>query len=295
MRITHSWTDETASISIEGLQETVRVLHVTDSHIALIDERDPEHIEKCEGSRERFGERRKDAEGNNVYTETSFDEAIAYAKDEAVDLVALTGDIIHFPSQASIDHVVASMEEAGTKTVYTAGNHDWHFPGLEGRDDLRQEWWPALEPLHGGNAACCAEEIGGILFVAVDDSTYQVNEEQLEFTRQQLARELPTVLLVHIPLSIATLRDPVIEKWKAPILIGDPVWEFGSRDRWGTDFDKPGTQEFVRLCSKANNLAAVFCGHVHFPHADSLSPRCVQYVGKPSYEGGWRMVEFRPL
>ena len=49
MRATHKWSDDTATICVEGLNQTVRMLHVTDSHIALIDDRDAEHIEACQG------------------------------------------------------------------------------------------------------------------------------------------------------------------------------------------------------------------------------------------------------
>jgi len=295
VRKTHTWSDNNATIAVEGLKSRISVLHVTDSHLGLIDDRDPEHLEKNTGTRDRFAERRQDADGNNVFADVSFDQAMAVAAEKQVDLVALTGDNIHFPSQANVEHIASSVEKSGRPMLYTAGNHDWHFPGLTGRDDLRQEWWPALGPLHRGNPSCDAMEIGGVCFLTVDDSTYQVNEEQLEFTREQLARGLPTVLLIHIPLSTATLRLAVIERWKTPIMIGDPDWGFESRDKWGTDFDEDTTLEFVRLVSRADNLAAVLCGHVHFPHADTVGTQAVQYVTQPSFEGGMRMVELVPL
>jgi len=295
LRIAHTWSDSTATISIEGLKDRVSVLHVTDSHLGLIDDRDFEHFEKNSGTRDRFAERRQDAVGNNIFTDVSLDEAMAVAAEKQVDLVALTGDIIHFPSQANVEHVANSVEMSGRPALYTAGNHDWHFPGLTGREGLRQEWLPVLEPLHKGKPSCDAVEIGGVCFVAVDDSTYQVNEEQLEFTREQLSKGLPTILLIHIPLTLATLRPPVIEKWKAPIMIGDPDWGLESRDKWGTGFDQDSTLEFVRLVSCADNLAAVLSGHVHFPHADTVGTQAIQYVTQPNFEGGMRLVELVPL
>ena len=86
MRMTHKWTDETATIHVEGLDQTVRMLHITDSHIALIDDRDTEHIEACQGACERFASR-----------EQIFDNLMEEAKDSSPDLVALTGDMVHFP------------------------------------------------------------------------------------------------------------------------------------------------------------------------------------------------------
>lgn len=36
MRITHSWTGDSATIRVEGLTKSIRMLHLTETHIALI-------------------------------------------------------------------------------------------------------------------------------------------------------------------------------------------------------------------------------------------------------------------
>ena len=63
MRSVHVWTDTTATIRVEGLAQSLRVMHVTDSHIALIDERDGAHLEACKNTREKFSLRRNDSLG----------------------------------------------------------------------------------------------------------------------------------------------------------------------------------------------------------------------------------------
>ena len=284
MRVTHTWTDETATIGVEGLNQTVRMLHITDSHVALIDERAGVHVAACERHCQRMASR-----------QGTFHKMMAEASQLDLDLIALTGDIIHFPSQASVENARNSIAQVDVPVLYTAGNHDWHFPGLKGRDELRQAWWPTLKPLHHGRAAYARHEIGSIQFLLVDNSTYQINAQQLEFVKTHLANGSPTVLLTHIPLSLPTLRHPTIERWKAPILIGDPDWAIESRDRWGTGDDLPSTLDFVHTLAGAVNLVAVFCGHIHFPHTDSINPNAVQYVGAPGYDSKSRWVEFRPL
>ena len=284
MRTTHKWTDETATICVEGLNQTVRMLHVTDSHIALIDDRDAERIEACAGACERFESR-----------EQIFDQLMEEAEESSLDLVALTGDIVHFPSQAGVESVVKSIDKVGVPALYTSGNHDWHYPGVEGRGELREAWWDALVPLHHGHAAYARHEIGGIQFLLVDDSIYQVNEEQTAFVDTHLANGMPTVLLTHIPLSLPTLREPTLERFDAPILIADPEWGPESRDRWGTGENLSPTLEFARTLVRAENLVAVFCGHIHFAHADSINLNAVQYVGAPGFDANSRLVEFRPL
>jgi len=295
MKITHAWSDEMASIGVEGLPKTVRLLHVTDAHIALIDDRDAAHVESCRQRCEHWGNSGKDSSGRGIPTHITFDEIMTGAAELDLDLIALTGDIIDFPSQASIESAAASIAKAHVPTLYTSGNHDWHFPNLAGRELLREAWWPSLQPLHHGHAACHRYEIGGIQFLSFDDSTYQIDEAQLAFAKKHLAESMPSVVLLHIPLSLPTLRGPAIARWQAPILIADPDWEGESRNRWDTGEDTAATLEFVRTVTSAQNLIAVFCGHIHFPHVDSLSTSAAQYVGAPAFDGAKRLVEFRPL
>lgn len=295
MRIVHEWTDTTATIRIEGLKNRVRVLHLTDTHLNLIDERDAAHVEACKDREPKFAQYRLDAQGRPISTSITWAELMQVALAEKPDLLALTGDIVTFPSQASLEVASQELARANVPWLYTTGNHDWQFSDYKPSDALRMEFYPALALLHQGAPACGAKVAGGVNFVAVDDSTYQINEAQLAFTKRELERGLPTVLLIHIPISLATLRPSTIARWKAPILIGDPDWDNASRDGWYAGRDGAETLEFVRLVSSAKNLAAVLCGHIHFPSADNLSPRTVQYVGKPGYEAGLRRVELLPL
>ena len=133
------------------------------------------------------------------------------------------------------------------------------------------------------------------IFCWWDDSTYQVEEEQAAFVDTHLANGMPTVLLTHIPLSLPTLREPTLEHFENPILIADPDWAPEGRDRWGTGENLPSTIEFARTLAKSENLVAVFCGHIHFAHTDSINLNAAQYVGAPGFDGNSRLVEFCPL
>ena len=283
MRATHTWTQDTATIHIEGLQAPIKMLHITDAHVSCIDDRDPEHLEHCKTYSER-----KDRE-------PLFHKAMAEAATLPLDLVALTGDIIHYPSQAAIESASKAIAQVDVPALYTSGNHDWWYPHFKDRQDHRTTWWPELDPLSGGQNSHASDIIGGIQFLRVDNSTYQITEEQLVFVQDKLKNDLPTVLLTHIPLSLPTLRDLTIEKWKDPILIADPDWTVERRERWRTDADQSSTVEFARTMAAADNLIAVFCGHIHFDHVDAISRHAAQYVGAPGFDSGRRLVDFLPL
>ena len=299
MRAVHSWTDSSATIGVEGLTRELRVLHITDPHIAQVDARDPQ-LADFQNLEDRFLHRHQnfDERGEPIAPSAAFAQTLAAFEGQGLDLVALTGDIVDVPAQASVDLVMDCLAANGTEFLYTAGNHDWLPPeDYEDKDSeaVRTKWWPALQRLHGGEPACTLRDIGGVRFLAVDDSIYQVTEEQLEFTRSSLAAGLPTVVLTHIPLSIATLRYPTIEVMGQAILLGDPGWELASRQESHVGVDTAETLEFVRLVAGAENLVAVLCGHIHFAHADAVGPCAVQYVGGPNFAGEYRLVELRPL
>ena len=295
MRITHSWSDTTATIRVEGLRRTVRVLHVTDSHICLIDQRNAEYLEKNTQYRDKFAKYRMDAAGNPTHTEATFPETLLHPDHGAVDLLALTGDIVHFPAAASLEAATAAIGKLGAPFFYTSGNHDWCFTGVQCTDENRALYWESLRPLTRGEPAFALRDIHGVRFIAVDNSNYQIDADQLERTRAALDAGLPSVVMIHIPISLPSLRPEAIKRGSAPILINDPDWDLPSRNKWGTRADDQTTGEFVRLLTQSRNLAAVLCGHIHFPHADSLSSRAMQYVGKPGYEGGFRMIEIAAI
>ena len=78
-------------------------MHLTDSHLAQVDARDAAHLEAGRRRRDVFSALRKDAHGHPIPPETSFAEALSNAKAASVDLLALTGDIVDFPSQANLE------------------------------------------------------------------------------------------------------------------------------------------------------------------------------------------------
>ncbi len=293
--ITHTSTDNNATIAVEGLSRPVRMLHLTDTHLLQFDERDGDHAEACVAFCERFAADQKDEKGNSHDPQSAFIQAMADAASMELDLIALTGDIIHYPSAANVERVAGAIAELGVPALYTCGNHDVHYTDEPVNARMRLKSLPALQPLHRGDPDCSAALIGGVRFVSIDNSLAQISAKQLAFMRQQLSDDDPLVLLMHWPLSLPTLRNRTIEAIDAPILIGDPDWSAQSRLEWQVSADTAQTLEFVELLTSAVNLVAIFCGHIHFPHVDAINPRAVQYVGQPGFEGGRRLVEFRPL
>ena len=282
---THTYTDQTARIAVEGLERPVRVLHLTDIHLRYFDDRDA-------GQKDNVREEIFPISGEY---QAGFYELMDRVPEMDLDLVAITGDAINWPSQANIEHLGGLIRKTGVPTMFVPGNHDWRYPQLAPTEELRSKWMPALDPLTGGQPECQVMEAGGIRFVGIDDSMYQITRKQLEFTRQQLATGQPVVMLLHIPISLPTLRPDAIKRWKVPIMLADPGWSDADRKIQGLEPDTPETLEFVRLLTTAPNLVAILSGHLHIFHADSVNRTAVQYVTTNSSIGHHRLVEFVPL
>lgn len=292
MQIRHEPTgrSDRARIHIEGLERDLSILHLTDSHMAEGDDRDPEATEHVARFQALFMERTPGGEpAREVFRQT-----LATAGDLGVDGAVLTGDIIHFPAIAGLEQVAGGLDELGVPRLYTLGNHDWFYPHLEWSDETRQAYYPRFHELTGGNPACQSLDLGGVRLIALDNSTYQVSAEQVAFLRRELASGLPCLLFVHIPIWIESLAPAVMEMWKAPIVMGAAEgWTEETRVSWKVPGNDPSTLECHELLTGGDsaNLAGIFCGHVHFDHFDEYRDGRCQYVTEPGFGGGYRVIE----
>jgi predicted phosphodiesterase len=222
-----------------------------------------------------------------------FEQALTLAKAERVDLLTLAGDIFSFPSEAAVEWACSKLEASGVPFLYTAGNHDWHYEGLPGTENELRARWTAqrLGPLYrGADPLMAVSEIGGVRFVAIDDSTYEILPKQLKFFREQVVSGKPLVLLMHIPL-YALGRDVNFgcghPAWGAS---SDRYWLIERRPQWPENGHTPTTMAFRREVFAAPNLLGVIAGHTHTQSLDCIGG-IPQLVVEANACGGYLMVE----
>lgn len=196
-----------------------------------------------------------------------FRQVLDAVKRIKADVLLLAGDITSFPSEAAVEFVREELDRSGLEWMYIAGNHDWHYEGMKGSSDaLRREWTARrLSPLYKGEDPMFASRvINGVRYVAIDDSTYEVSEEQLAFFRQEASKKEPVVLFVHIPVYMPETSFRVMSAgnpgWCAK---NDRVWQIERRERWPERGPSRSTKEFVEEVLGCENLAGVFAGHIH--------------------------------
>jgi len=296
----HSYSDCEATVAISGLTETTKVLHISDSHISVFDESEEEYHPYSARMDNAYRSVRHYRTREETTPVETFLELMDVAQDRNVDVIVLTGDIVNNPSQSSVRFVFESLHRTGIPSIYVAGNHDWHYEGMHGSGaTLRHTWTQnSLSPLYGGTSPLCSSHIiRGINFVTIDNSTYQVSEEQLKFYEEQTTLPMPIVLLMHIPLYLP--KDAESDNMAT---CGDARWgwdtdrhyEIERRERWSRDGNLASTVEFLDVVKRSTNLAAVLVGHTHRARADRVSETAVQYVTGRSADGQHRLLTFTP-
>lgn len=280
--------DKQALIRIEGLTCPITLLHLTDSHMNRTDAQ--EGLQVLADSISSYG-------FDPLGTSCHFDRVLAYANELAVDGVLLTGDMINGATANNLAYLHSRLQRLQAPHLYTLGNHDWEYPGEPWGEATRQAQYGKFNRLTGGNPACNAIALGGVNLVAVDNSTYQVSPQQLEFVRNELQRGLPTLFFYHIPLYVPSLLKDVLSDWGSPIMMAAEGWETGQIEKWQVEPPSDSTLRFCELLRENpyGNMVGSFCGHIHFAHRDAIGENSYQYVTQAGFAGGYRIIRLLPL
>lgn len=268
-------------LRIPGLAAPLRILHATDLHLCECDRRDPASQAFLAWRDEHFGGPR-----------AALDRLLAAMPKLAPDFVAVTGDLIDAVTQANLAAIMRYLRRLDVPFGVTFGNHDWP----ETRLDERRRLWRVFRAELGRTADFECFDLNGVQLVFLDNSDYQVDARQLQKLERVLRDTVgPVLLFYHIPVSLPSLRPPVLRKWCDPILCGDPEWDALGRRRWKVmPRDRPSTVRFRKLVLRHPRITAAFCGHVHLAHADALRGGARQFVTPPVYAGSVRLITLQP-
>lgn len=251
----------------------LRVTVIADTHLFRDDERGEPFRQFSGRMAKAYNETRHYRTGEATNPELGFVEALEAAAASKSEFLALVGDLVSFPSEAAVGWAMDRLRGAGLPWLYTAGNHDWHYEGMEGAlADLRATWSARrLAPLYGGESALMSvRQIRGVRLVAIDNSTNEILPEQLKFFREQVATGDPLVLFVHIPL-YAPGRSLGFgcghPDWGAH---SDKGYSVERRVRWRAGGHTATTFDFHREVFSSPNVLGVFAGHTHRASVDVI-------------------------
>jgi DNA repair exonuclease SbcCD nuclease subunit len=235
--------------------------------------------------------------GEKTNPKKAFEQALAFSKESNADVITLIGDIFSFPSELAIEWVISKIEAIDIPYIYIAGNHDWHYEGMKGKLDLLRDKWikKRLMPLYqGNNPLMAAYDIKGVRFIAIDNSTYEINDEQLKFFSEQVESGLPLILLIHIPMYAPGK--------KISFGCGNPFWgaksdrnfELERRPKWPENGHTKTTFKFYKKVFDSSNLLGIFAGHIHRDSIEIIKGK-PQIVSDDNASGAYLDIDFMPL
>ena len=136
-----SITDNIINMYIPQVTKFTRIIQISDTHLWMDDERGRDYIPYSRRMARAYNTTKHFQSGVETNPMESFEKTLSIAIEKKADLIVLTGDIFSFPSEAAIEWVLKKLKATNIPYIYTSGNHDWHYEGMEGPiDDLRSTW-----------------------------------------------------------------------------------------------------------------------------------------------------------
>lgn len=279
-----------------GISKSFSITMIADTHLFRDDERGISFVEYSKRMSKAYNNTKHFQTGQPINPEIAFQETLKIAQQEDSSLLALIGDIFSFPSEAAIAWAMEKVEAAGINCVYTAGNHDWHYEGMEGTSAQLRDTWinKRLGAFYKGrNPLMQKIDINGVNLIILDNSTYEINQEQLTFFNTCVSEKKPSVLMVHIPL-YAPGRSVGFgcghPDWGAKV---DKGFALERRMPWRENGHTKSTLDFYEAVVSADNLMGVLAGHIHNQSIDVING-IPQIVSEANAEGGYLQVHFTP-
>lgn len=239
-----------------GLEKPVRVLHLTDPHLALADDTDGDSMKRhARGRRAVFlGESLADDTGR---LGRNLEEAMAYGRD--FDATVLTGDVIDFVTHANLEEAKRILSPYDY--LFCAGNHEYcQRVGIPGSFAYRDQCMKTVQSAFKGNMLFDSRVVGGVNLITADNAFYVWSAEQLEQLKEQTARGYPCLLFCHVPLSSPALNHT------------------SATEELETDEETIAlTRAVTDFIVQSPAIRAVFAGHEHVSSVQMLPG------GKPCY------------
>lgn len=257
-------TIKKAAVTIPSLKNEYHFWHFSDAHIAHAYPEDSE--EDCALAKKQAASWATDGKPSSDVFLDVLDEA----KKNSASLLLMAGDCADYYSESNLRFLRENIERTGIPVLYAYGNHE----GASYVKNLGspRQFYPNYSVLMGDTPDFQVRDFGDFMLIAVDNSDHNIRKEQLDRLKEQFAKNIPVILVMHIPLSTEAIMPDMTAKWGK-----NPTYFM-----LGTDAEPETTREFCRLVSAGDSpVAAIFAGHVHFMHAGEFSAGRMQYTSAP--------------
>ncbi len=238
-----------------GVNEPFCVLHASDTHIAFADKRETERkLILAEQRTKHFSSSEADLE----FLKTK-------AQKEQRTII-YTGDLIDFVSELNFEK---AEEFCNSVDVFmSAGNHEFsHYLG-EAKEDAayRNRSLARVQKIFKNDIRCSSRIIGDVNFVAIDNSYYLFEKEQLDFLKKETEKNYPVILCVHVPLYTKEFYDFEIncDGYPAYLMsVPEELMKNYTSDRFEQQSQDKITAEAYDFIVNCNKIKAILSGHLH--------------------------------
>lgn len=263
-----------------GLAEPVKLLHITDTHIALDDEGNDSGRYKC-----------FDNDFENCSIEYYF-QAVEYAKQNNLTILH-TGDFLDFLSRRNFEF--ADKYLIPLDCIYAAGNHDFCHCVGKAVEDYEYKWHYIKQsaPHLNNNLYFYSRIIGGVNIVTLDNGYYLISEGQLECLKAEVAKGYPIVLAMHVPIFNKQQAEYKIAMGDTCVYMMAPSKEYLDtypeyRRRQQTPDE--ATLKAVEYIKSEPLIKAVIAGHNHLNFEEQLDNGIPQITTHGSFAGYVREI-----
>ena len=256
-----------------GAEKPFRFLHMSDTHFALVDDRDDQRKNQLGAVRRKWY---SDAE-------KTVDEIETYARVHQLPIMH-TGDFIDFVSEANLDRLKRFTGE--NNVFFAAGNHEFSLYVGEAFEDAeyRNKSLAKVQACIPNNMRFASRKINGVNLIAIDNGYYLFEQWQFDALRKEAERGLPMILFMHTPIYDDALYRAMDEHHclgEAAYMVATPeeLMSGYSAYRYRQQKADNITLQTVEYIKNQPLIKAIFCGHIHeFVSETRLTDRITQFL-----------------
>ena len=268
-----------------GASAPFTALHVSDSHLTLVNDDDAGDTRKVNLANSRSR--------TFPNAEHYLAQAIATARANH-ELLLHTGDLIDFVSCGNLAR--AAQTFAADDWYVSSGNHEFSKYVGEAVEDAayKADSYARVQAAYPNDLTFASRVVNGVNFVAIDDVYYNVTEAQHALFEQEVAKGLPIILMCHVPFYLPGLCAEQLAHGTSAAVTGAPL-EITSQypaDRAAQQRTDQPTADFIAWLKEQPLLKGILCGHLHKYHEERFSPTAMQYVCSGGYMGQVQRVTF---
>ena len=273
-----------------GIEKPFQLLHVTDTHISLADERDDERKQNL------ALRRAKEFEGNDPgCCMRYFRESCDMANTLGATLVH-TGDLFDFVSEKHLE-IAPELISMANNYFMAAGNHEYSlYVGEAFEDEMYKA--RSFSRVQAALSPCdlrfASRIVNGVNLISVDNVYYYFSEYARKRLTEEAEKGLPMILFFHNPLYTPELYEECMEKRKNECCyaVGVPIEKMRSysEHRFRQQVASPDTERFMEYLYSLTQVKAVFAGHLHDFFESPLPSGVMQYVTGAQYNHEARLI-----